>query len=88
MTKENLEALIQVIVLLPLVKNPSSHDTVRVTVVSTGNVVEVVRCVQAGSSPVHVSVKVLYVSITDIKNNLDRICTLHKNELYMDTDLK
>ena len=61
-------ALIQVIVLLPLIKNPCSHDTVRVTVVSTGNVVEVERCVQAGSSPVHVSVK--YCMSAQISNTI------------------
>ena len=61
-------ALIHVIVLLPPMKNPCSHDTVRVTVVSTGNVVEVMRCVQAGSSPVHVSVK--YCMSAQISNTI------------------
>ena len=82
MTYENLVALIHVMVLLPLIKNPCSHDTVRVTVVSTGNVAVVMRCVQAGSSPVHVTVK--YCMSDILKTTW---IGLHKNKLYTAANL-
>ena len=47
---------VQVIVSLPLFRNPSSHDTVSSVPESTGNVVSVFRLFQAGSRPVHCGV--------------------------------
>ena len=47
---------VQVIVLLPLSRNPSSHDTVSTVPASTGNVASVVSWFQAGSIPIHCSI--------------------------------
>ena len=52
-TLEKVVPSVQVIVSLPLSRNPSLHATVSSVPVSTGNVVSVVRWFQAGSRPVH-----------------------------------
>ena len=53
MTLEKVVPSIQVKVLLPLSRNPSSHDTCTSVPLSTGNVVSVLRLFQAGSTLVH-----------------------------------
>ena len=47
---------VQVIILLPFNRNPSSHDTVSSVPESTGNGVSVRRLFQAGSRLVHCNV--------------------------------
>ena len=44
---------------LPLFRNSSSHDTVSSVPVFTGNVVSVLRLLQAGSRPVHCATSVV-----------------------------
>ena len=55
---EKVVPSVQVIVLLPLSRNPSSHVTISTVPASTGNVVTVVSLFQAGSRPVHCIVSV------------------------------
>ena len=57
-TLEKVIPSVQVIVSLPLCRNPSSHDTVSSVPESTGNVVSVFRLFQAGSRPAHCGVSV------------------------------
>ena len=58
MTLEKVLPLVQVIILLPSNRNPSSQDTLSSVPESTGNVVSVFRLFQAGSRPVHRGVSV------------------------------
>ena len=53
MTLEKVVLSVQVIILLPFNRNPSSHNTVSSVPVSTGNVVSVLRFFQARFNPVH-----------------------------------
>ena len=50
---EKVVPSVQVIVSLPLCRNPSSHNTVSSVPESIGNVVSVSKLVQAGSRLVH-----------------------------------
>ena len=58
MALEKVVSSVQVIVLLPLSRNPSSHDTVSTVPASTGNVSFIVSWFQAGSRPLHCFVPV------------------------------
>ena len=66
MVLEKVVPSVQVIVLLPLSRNLSSHDTVSTVPASTGNVASVVSWFQAGSRPVHCTLSVGRVAFSEI----------------------
>ena len=64
---EKVVPSVQVIVLLPLSRNPSSHDTVSTVPASTGNVASVVSWFQAGSRLVHGTIALGHVVSVKLK---------------------